>query len=96
MFKKTSKKSSTEKAKNDQTNSEQVTKEAPKASGQPDRLIPIKTWPKLHPWPPEGGLRHIRFWAEEKGATHCFVKKGGRVLIREQAFLKWASTNDIA
>jgi hypothetical protein len=62
----------------------------------PDRLIPIKLWPQYHPWPPEGGLRHIRFFSEKKNACHCFVKKGGRVLIRERTFLEWASTSDAA
>lgn len=60
-----------------------------------DRLIPIELWPEYHIWPPVGGLRHIRFYAEEKGATDCFVKKGGRVLVRERKFFDWASCNDI-
>lgn len=59
-----------------------------------DRLIPLKSWPNYHPWPPEGGLRHIRNFREEKKASHCFVKKGGCVLIREREFLEWASTSD--
>jgi hypothetical protein len=59
-----------------------------------DRLIPLSSWENFHPWPPTGGMRHIRFWAEEKGATDCFVKKGGRVLVRERKFLEWASTTD--
>jgi hypothetical protein len=71
-----------------------VVANAPTNGNHTDRLIPIKAWPDYHPWPPEGGLRHIRFWAEEKGAADCFVKKGSRVLVREQAFLKWASTTD--
>lgn len=61
---------------------------------QQDRLIPLTAWPKFHPWPPIGGLRHIRFHAEEKGAAECFVKRGGRVLIREGRFIEWASGND--
>ena len=59
-----------------------------------DRLLTIDLWPQFHPWPPVGGMRHIRFNAEEKGATDCFVKKGGRVLVRERKFLEWAATND--
>ncbi len=62
----------------------------------PDRLIPMNKWEEFHPWPPIGGMRHIRFYAKEKGATDCFVKKGSRVLIRERAFLEWASVNDVA
>lgn len=60
----------------------------------PDRTISLVDWPKFHPWPPVGGLRHIRFWAKEKGATDCFVKKGGRVLVRERKFLEWATSTD--
>lgn len=69
---------------------------APTHSEPLERLIPINAWPKFHAWPPAGGLRHIRFFAEEKGATDCFVKKGGRVLVKERTFLNWASTNDCA
>jgi len=61
-----------------------------------DRLVPLVSWPRYHPWPSVGGLRHIRFYAEEKGATECFVKRGGRVLVRERKFLEWASVNDPA
>ena len=68
----------------------------PPASEHPtsDRLIPMTKWPNYHPWPPIGGLRHIRFNAEEKGATECFVKSGGRVKVWERKFLKWSATND--
>ena len=72
---------------NNQTNND--------ASSTPDRLIPFKCWPELHKWPPIGGLRHIRFYAKEKGAADCFVKKGRRVLILERKFLEWASRNDV-
>ena len=61
-----------------------------------ERLIPLSKWPDYHPWPPLGGMRHIRFYAEEKGATDCFVKKGGCVLVRERKFLEWASLSDAA
>lgn len=71
---------------NDQTNND---------TSVPDRLIPLTRWPELHLWPPIGGLRHIRFYAEEKGAADCFVKKGRCVLIREKKFLDWASRNDV-
>lgn len=60
----------------------------------PDRRIPLTKWPDFHPWPSVGGLRYLRFFAEEKGASDCFVKRGGRVLVRERKFLEWASCND--
>jgi len=65
-------------------------------NNHPDRLIPLNKWHEYHPWPPIGGMRHIRFFREEKNAAHCFVKKGGRVLVRERAFLDWVSTSDAA
>ncbi|MDG5469957.1 hypothetical protein P9J64_16685 [Deltaproteobacteria bacterium IMCC39524] len=89
MFKKKSEKHATAKASKDKIASEVQTN-----NDQPDRLITIEKWPDFHPWPPVGGLRHIRFWAKDKGATECFVKKGGRVLVRERKFLEWASTTD--
>ena len=89
MFKKKSKKAVTEKTVTDKN----VT-EAQTIYSQLDRLLTIEQWPQFHPWPPIGGMRHIRFNADEKGATDCFVKKGGRVLVRERKFLEWASSND--
>ena len=68
----------------------------PTNDNQPDRLIPLNKWHEYHPWPPIGGMRHIRFFREEKNAAHCFVKKGGRVLVRERQFLDWAATPDAA
>lgn len=61
-----------------------------------ERIIPLSKWHEHHPWPPLGGMRHIRFYQEEKNAAHCFVKKGNRVLVRERKFLEWLSTSDAA
>jgi hypothetical protein len=89
MFKKKTKKNAT-----DKSNIEKVVTETPTNDNQPDRLIPLNKWHEHHLWPPIGGMRHIRFLAEEKKATHCFIKKGSRVLVKELTFLDWASTND--
>jgi len=31
------------------------------------RLIPLTDWPKHHPWPPLGGLRHLVFTQSPMG-----------------------------
>jgi hypothetical protein len=89
MIKKKSPKPVTEKKA-----TEKVVTDAQAINNQHDRRITIERWPDFHPWPPVGGLRHIRFYAEEKGASECFVKKGGRVLVCERKFLEWASRSD--
>ena len=89
MFNKKSKKAVTEK-----TVTDKIVTEAQTIYNHPDRLLTICQWPQFHPWPPIGGMRHIRFYADEKGATNCFVKKGGRVLVRERKFLEWAASTD--
>ena len=86
----------TKKTAADNTSIAQVVTETTTKGNQPERLIPLKDWHHYHPWPPLGGMRHIRFYAEEKGATDCFVKKGGCVLVRERKFLEWASMSDAA
>lgn len=56
------------------------------------KLIKMTDWPSHHPWPPIGGLRHIRFNDRSLGADHCFVKVGRTILIDEAAFLEWCRT----
>jgi len=56
--------------------------------GDATRLIPVPDWPKYHPWPPIGGLRHLIFNKETNGFSKAFKKVGGRVLIDEAAFFE--------
>lgn len=53
------------------------------------RLIPVTEWPKHHPWPPLGGLRHLIFNAKANGFERVIRKVGRRVLIDERAFFAW-------
>jgi hypothetical protein len=53
-----------------------------------NRFIPITDWNKFHPWPPIGGMRHIRFFAKERGFDTAFVKAGRRILVDEQEFFR--------
>ncbi len=56
------------------------------------RLIPISKWKDDHPWPPEGGLRHLVFYAATNGFDKVIRRIGRRVLIDEAAFFDWAQT----
>lgn len=58
------------------------------------RLIALTDWPKFHPWPPVGGLRHLAFHAEAKGCSHVFKRVGRRVLIDEKAFFQFIDDQD--
>lgn len=53
------------------------------------RLIPANDWPKVHAWPPIGGLRHLIFHAERNGFNKVLRRVGRRVLIDETAFFAW-------
>jgi hypothetical protein len=50
------------------------------------RLIPLTDWPKYHPWPPLGGLRHMVFHGEKTGFSRVTVRVGRRLLIDEKNF----------
>ena len=52
------------------------------------RLIPITSWGDHHEWPPQGGLRHLRFHADTNGFKSAFKRVGRRVLIDESAFFR--------
>ena len=52
------------------------------------RLIPITDWNQYHPWPPTGGLRHLRFHESAKRFSGAFVKVGRRVLVDEAKFFE--------
>ena len=49
-------------------------------------LIPISKWNEYHPWPPQGGIRHLRFHSKTNGFESAFKKVGSRVLVDEAAF----------
>ena len=61
-----------------------------------NRLIPLTLWPKFHPWPSIGGLRHLVFYAKGKNFEGCFIRKNGRILIDEHRFFEWAKQSDAA
>jgi hypothetical protein len=52
------------------------------------KFIPLVDWPKYHPWPPIGGLRHLAFFRKTNGFSNVFVKIGRRILVDEAGFLK--------
>ena len=60
----------------------------PNTSDNPTRLIPIPQWRSHHPWPPAGGLRHLRFNCEHNGFKDAFKKIGARVLVDEAEFFR--------
>ena len=55
---------------------------------QNSRLIPVADWPKFHPWPPIGGLRHLLFHRRSNGFERAVVRSGRRLLIDEAAFFE--------
>ncbi|NEX19756.1 hypothetical protein G3480_05410 [Thiorhodococcus mannitoliphagus] len=63
------------------------------------RLIPVPRWNDYHAWPPQGGLRHLIFYAETNGFASAFNRVGRRVLIDESEFFRIVAarnTNDQA
>lgn len=55
----------------------------------PTRLIPLTDWPKHHPWPPLGGLRHMVFHAKTNGFNKVLKRCGRRILIDEKKFFEY-------
>jgi hypothetical protein len=53
------------------------------------KYIPLTDWPKHHPWPPIGGLRHLVFHAKTNGFDTVIRRAGRRILINESAFYQW-------
>jgi hypothetical protein len=51
-----------------------------------NRLIPVPDWNKHHPWPPQGGLRHLIFNKKTNGFSAAFKRVGRRILVDEAAF----------
>ena len=54
----------------------------------PTRLIPVKVWPELHPWPTEAALRNIIFHSQLNGFANAFVRHGRRILVDEPVALQ--------
>ena len=65
-----------------------LTDPAQNASVQ-SRLIPLVDWPKYHPWPPLGGLRHMVFHGDKTGFSRVTIKVGRRRLIDEKKFFEF-------
>jgi hypothetical protein len=53
---------------------------------QSTKLIPVPEWNHHHPWPPQGGLRHLIFNEKTNGFASAFKRVGRRVLIDETEF----------
>jgi hypothetical protein len=58
------------------------------------RLIPVPKWNLYHDWPPQGGLRHLIFFAKTNGFDRVIKRAGRRVLIDETAFFQWVESNN--
>ena len=59
------------------------------STNQPRRIMTVKEWVATHPWPPEGGLRHLIFNATNNGFEKVIRRCGRRVLLDEDAFFNW-------
>ena len=53
------------------------------------RFIAVSDWPKHHPWPPIGGLRHLIFNSRENGFALVLRRVGRRILINEKKFFEY-------
>jgi hypothetical protein len=70
--------------------------QTPDVVGSGRRVIPLTEWPKHHPWPPLGGLRHLVFYANRNGFDKVVKRAGRRVLIDEAAFFEWLEEQNVA
>lgn len=52
------------------------------------RFIPVTKWNDFHPWPTNGGLRHLAFHRDTNGFREAFVKVGRRLLVDEAKFFE--------
>ena len=69
--------------------SNKMEKETEKTSEATTRFIPVAKWNEYHPWPPQGGLRHLIFFEKSNGFDSVVVRIGRKVLIDEEAFFAW-------
>ncbi len=53
------------------------------------KLIPVTQWNEHHPWPPQGGLRHLIFNCEKNGFKKVIRRANRRILLDEAAFFAW-------
>jgi hypothetical protein len=65
-----------------------------KEEESPTRMIPLTQWNKYHPWPSLGGLRNLVFHSSDNGFEQAVRRVGGRILIDEVEFFKWANIKD--
>lgn len=56
------------------------------------KYLTVAEWIRTHSWPPEGGLRHLIFHAASNGFDRVVLRCGRRVLINEEAFFDWLSS----
>ena len=54
-----------------------------------ERVIPLTRWNDYHTWPPQGGLRHLVFYANTNGFSRVIRRAGRRVLLHEGEFFRW-------
>ena len=50
------------------------------------RFIPLTRWNDHFDWPPQGGLRHLRFHQDTNGFKSAFKTVGSRVVIDADEF----------
>lgn len=63
---------------------------APSPTGEPGaRLIPLTEWPRYHPWPPLGGLRHLALHRKTNGFARCVRMVGRRLILDEAELIRW-------
>ncbi len=58
------------------------------------RLIPLTDWPKYHPYPTLGGLRHLVFHAKTNGFFKVIRRVGSRILLDESAWFDFVNSRN--
>jgi len=58
------------------------------------RLIPVTKWNNYHVWPSIAGLRYLIFNADSNGFNKVIRRVGKTILIDEQAFFDWVSSQN--
>lgn len=59
-------------------------------------LLTVKQFAAAHPAFPEGGIRHLIFFADSNGLKRsgAILKIGKKILIDEKAFFSWLAERD--